>query len=210
MGIIWFIQTKQGNAELAKTVAVVVLYLLQSTLTQRTMLLFSCISLGAGADDYFLSSDLSLRCWTGIHLKLVVCLGIPMLLLYVLGIPFGFFVLLYRNQHLVKSIPAGANTEPSQARLTFHQNFGFLWSGFKLNAEGRHAFSVAMFWEVAVVCRKTLLNMVVVFFFFNSHAQAAFGFAVVIIAAAVHGRVYPFAEEWLNHLEMCSLYCTVL
>ena len=210
VSLVWVGLGARGNGELAKTVIVVVFFLLQPTLTKRTMLLFSCVSLGAGANDYFLAADLSTRCWTSEHLLLVLCLGVPMLVVYALGVLFGFFLLLYRNRDMVGPLAtpsAGVQApEPSRARVVFQQNYGFLWSGYDIDNAQQ---PVSMYWEVVIVCRKTLLNMVAVFFSFNSHAQAVSGFAIVAFAAGLHSQVYPFAEQWLNRLELGSLCSTV-
>ena len=69
-------------------VVVVVFYLLYSELTQRALLCFSCIELGQDGDGFYLSQDLSVECWSSkAHLLLVCCVGVPMLLVYVFGLP---------------------------------------------------------------------------------------------------------------------------
>ena len=187
-----------GRPELAKTVAMVVCYLLQPTLAQRAMLVFSCVRLGAGPEQFYLTSDLDVRCWSDEHMTLVLLLGVPMLLVYVCGIPLLLLLLLRRNQRWIKDA-----TGPDPQGAVFRQNYSFLWQGYQLTGSARYL------WEVVVVCRKSGLLMIAVFFAFNVHAQALFGFVAVMAALLLHSRVFPFAKRYWNYLELLSLICTV-
>ena len=189
-----------GRPELAigKTVAMVVCYLLQPTLAQRAMLVFSCVRLGAGPEQFYLTSDLDVRCWSDEHMTLVLLLGVPMLLVYVCGIPLLLLLLLRRNQRWIKDA-----TGPDPQGAVFRQNYSFLWQGYQLTGSARYL------WEVVVVCRKSGLLMIAVFFAFNVHAQALFGFVAVVAALLLHARVFPFAKRYWNYLELLSLICTV-
>ena len=200
LSLMWVYLRLKKDTSLVRTTTVVVFFLLQPTLTKRTMLLFSCIRLGSGAEDFFLTADLATRCWSGEHMTLVLLVGTPMLLFYMLGIPLGLFLLLFRNRDWVLAQPVG-DKSPEQA--SFHRNYSFLWDGYQVDTF-HHAS-----WEVVMVCRKTLLNVVAVFFAFNAHAQAVAGFVVIFLATLTHARAYPFAEPRLNHLELGSLCCTV-
>ncbi len=63
------------------------LFLLQPTLVNRFALVLSCVQLGASPQDVFLSQDLTIPCWQRQHIFYICTLGLPLLLLYVVGVP---------------------------------------------------------------------------------------------------------------------------
>jgi hypothetical protein len=97
--------------------AVVVLFLAHPTLSTRAMKLFQCTKI---ADTWYLKEQLEEECWSTNHMLWVVVCGIPMLLLYVVGIPASAFLILYRNR---AAIPTAATT----AHDAFHSKFSFLY-----------------------------------------------------------------------------------
>ena len=185
MSLIWVVYVHLGRPNVAKTTCAVICFMLQQTFTQRTMLLFSCVQLGSGPDDFFLTQNLDLRCWSSEHALLVAFLGVPMLCVYVLGIPIGFLLLLRQKN--------------KQDNHQFDQNYRWLWAGFQ---------DQYLHWEVVIMLRKSFLTMTAVFFSFNYHAQAQFGLVIVITSVVVHARAFPFQKRALNLLELISLVCT--
>ncbi len=63
------------------------LYLLQPTLVNRFALVLSCVQLGASPQAVYLSQDLTIPCWQRQHIFYICTLGLPLLLLYVVGVP---------------------------------------------------------------------------------------------------------------------------
>jgi len=64
------------NAKImAKTSTTVVLFLMQPTLTQRTMLIFSCVKLGKNDDDWYMAETLAVQCWQKNTLFCYFCAG---------------------------------------------------------------------------------------------------------------------------------------
>ena len=57
--------------------------------------------------------------------------------------------------------------------------------------------------------RKSLLLMFAVFFASDAQPQAMFGFALVMLALALHVKACPFVGTFNNQLELASLACTV-
>lgn len=185
VGFVWVVCAALGHPNVAKTTSAVICFLLQPTLTQRAMLVFSCVRLGSGPDEFFLTQDLDLRCWSSEHTVLVAVLGVPMLCAYVLGVPIGFFLLLRQRN--------------KQDKDQFDQNYRWIWAGFQ---------DQYLHWEVVIMLRKTFLTLAAVFFAFNYHAQAQFGLVIVIAAVVLHARAFPFQRRALNLLELLSLVCT--
>ena len=210
IGVVWLLLNALGHREVAKTVGVLIVYLFQPTLTRRFVLLLSCIQLGAdGSDQLYLAQDLGTQCFSPHHLITLGLVGVPMLLLYVIGIPFGFYVLMRRHRHWIHTVSHAPTTkEPmpdKEAQASFLQNYSFLWDGYHVDKKGPQ-----MYWEVVMVCRKSLLELIAVMFASNYHAQAIIGFVVVVSALAVHLAAYPFRDANLNHLELVSLFCTAV
>ena len=71
LGLVWAVLPCTGHTDVAKTVTMVVCFLLQPTLTQRTMSLFSCVRLGDGPDQLYMTQDLTVRCWSSEHVPVV-------------------------------------------------------------------------------------------------------------------------------------------
>jgi hypothetical protein len=103
-------------------VAILVLYMLQPTLAKQFALVFACVKMGAGDADWFLMEDLHVRCWTTTHAGYIVGLGLPLLLLYVIGVPAAVFRILSKpdNQAKIQRIIAatrGTDDNSSEQQL---------------------------------------------------------------------------------------------
>ena len=74
-------------------------YFFHPTLTEKIIGLFKCTDIeGVSRFTY----DLELVCWEGIHLKFVVFLAIPMIFVWVLGLPIlGISFLTIKRQSLL-------------------------------------------------------------------------------------------------------------
>jgi hypothetical protein len=71
---------------LAEMTVTVVLFLAHSSITQTMLSLFVCDSVDA-SDRTYLATDLLQECWTGRHLRYVLGVAVPGILLWVVGIP---------------------------------------------------------------------------------------------------------------------------
>ena len=96
----------------------------------------------ARALNRFLIGDLSIRCWASAeHQALLWVLCVPMIFVYVLGIPFGTLYWLHRNKNAVLRILAAqaesqnedATQQVSLSRhdQDFQSSFSFIFLGFK-------------------------------------------------------------------------------
>jgi len=121
------------------TTILLVLFLLHPAITRYASSLFYCIELDDG--EFWLYRDLDIRCWTGKHLIWACAIGIPMLLVWVMGAPIAGFVVLYKNRHRLK--------DPM-----FFAKYRMIYQGFK------HQF---FYWEVVNTLRKTFLVITNVF-----------------------------------------------
>ncbi len=141
-----FAAAVQDAKNAAAAALAVILYFLHPYLVTRFALVLSCVSLGFQADQLFMSEDLSCQCWTGRHLAYVLMLGLPLFLVYVIGVPLLLFRLLTgENGPLVKAL-AEINKQHFKSRSNvvsvtdpeilakrnfIRESYGFLFLGYK-------------------------------------------------------------------------------
>jgi hypothetical protein len=161
--------------------------------------------MGKANNDWFMSESLDIRCWGSGHFSYIFFLGVPMMILYVVGIPLGLFALLKSNEHLVRETdPVKAHQETPEMMermIRFQSKYSFLYDGYKKKYH---------WWEVIVISRKVAFSALAVFFAFNYHAQGLFALAVCFICVVCHARALPFTARQMNILEFCSLMNTAL
>jgi len=75
------------------------MFLVLPSIIQQTFLMFSCKDLGDGTTEEFLLPDMSQRCYDAEHLQWLLTIALPMLLLWVIGIPLVVLYLLRKNSH---------------------------------------------------------------------------------------------------------------
>ncbi len=189
---------------------VVLLFLLQPSLVERCAMIFSCVKLGRGDTDLFMTADLSVRCWewSGRHGFYIFALGLPLLMFYVVGFPVGVwkFLTSARNQPNVLAITQTAKTsglsgpQPENAFSAelqrFANNYAFLFLGYK---------SEIAYWEVVVMLRKVAISLIGVIVAVDFRLQGMSGMLVVIFASYAQLRYSPFVQADLNLFEFLSL-----
>jgi len=188
----------------------VLLFLLQPSLVERCAMIFSCVKLGRGDTDLFMTADLSVRCWewSGRHGLYIFALGLPLLILYVVGFPVGVwkFLMSAKNQPKVLAIaqtattsvlsgPQAENALPAHTQ-TFADNYGFLFLGYK---------SEIAYWEVVVMLRKIAISLIGVIVAVDFRLQGMSGMLVVIFAIYAQLLYTPFVQADLNLFEFLSL-----
>lgn len=100
----------------ATSAAVLIVFLLQPDLVERGALVFSCVRMGGGSSDLFMTEDLSVQCWSSTHWFYISTLGAGFLLVYIIGVPVGLYLLLShkRNLPLVRAIISGNISEEGE------------------------------------------------------------------------------------------------
>ena len=84
----------------AMGIGTITLFLLQPTLVKKFALLFSCTIMGSDSIAHsLLLGDLSIQCYSSEHWTLLLGLGLPLFVLYVLGIPLAIYGLLSYHKH---------------------------------------------------------------------------------------------------------------
>ena len=80
--------------EKVKVSVVAILFLLHPSLCENVFALWSCRSV-CGGQELYLIVDLKEQCWEGRHMMYFFALGLPMLLLYVVGLPISALIGIY-------------------------------------------------------------------------------------------------------------------
>eukprot|EP00808_Paulinella_micropora_P010916 g20679.t1 len=178
------------------TVSVVIIaFLLFPTLAQRFLLFFSCQRLGQG-DELYLTGDLGVKCWSKQHVFYTLVLGVPYLVLYVLGIPLGGYLILrygYRHQ-LLDDAP-------------FFRKYGFLYHGYRLTYDG----STPIFaWDVVLQLRKFSVMALGIFFSDSVEVASMLALFVLGLFLLLQTNRRPFSHDLLNLAEVVSLTVSLL
>ena len=102
--------------------------------TKRTWNVFACIRLGKDADDLFMVHSLNTPCWEHEHIQLVFKFGLPMIVLYVLGIPLLNIAVLHHNAEFVdndlqQKYPV--DVEKHRKQMRFVKTYAFLYRGYR-------------------------------------------------------------------------------
>ena len=211
----------------ALSIAVITLFLLQPTLVKKFALLFSCTRMGTGSQDIFLMEDLSVICYTSEHWLWITALGLPLLLLYVIGIPYGMFYLFTRPSNrnhirtalhfeclLGEAAVAPPTERPQQLALAraavhglgkdtrdFMNNYAFLFLGYR---------DEMYLWEVAMMARKGILSLIGVALVSDPRGQVMMGLLVIFLATVAHARFLPFSTPRMNTFEFLSLFVSAM
>jgi len=207
----------------ATNLGVLVLFFLQPYLVKRFALIFSCVKLGRESGDLFLTEDMDVQCWqSGTHWLYIVFLGLPLLVFYVVGVPWAVYSILSRPDSQVKigqvnewmSSQLGAGGDVAAADRAglesrsadelsvesfqgFQRNYGFLFVGY----QPKHYY-----WEIVVMARKASLSLIGVALAFDMRAQVNLGLLTISIAVVAQSRVRPFSSDLMNSFELCSVY----
>jgi hypothetical protein len=138
----------------------------------------------------FLEADLSISCDEPLHITMKAYAACA-IVLFPLGIPFGFLVVLWSNRKAISSRDASQPCPPDLKHIAIL--FG-------------HYDTSAMYWEVVESVR-LLLSSVVVFMGTSSSARTTWGALLAIVFAVTCGEVQPckepstqgfaFACQWL-------------
>jgi hypothetical protein len=177
-----------------KASVVAILFLQWPGLCSQTFSIFSCREV---CGQNLLRADLDETCWGDWgtrHTSYAFYLGVPMVVLYVLGLPGVAFFNVWRTQR--RSSTRGAKIETLKGHLTW----GLFYSAYDPKV---------WFWEMTVALRKITIAFLGVFGASMGEMQVhltAWGMVCVIVMTAV---VRPFGERTLlQYLEMGTLLAT--
>lgn len=143
-----------------------------------------------GAVGRYWGEDTIYRCYRGKHLFLVIFLGVPGLIFFSIGVPFGLLCFLERKKIL------GQLKEQQ-----FVNTYGFIFQ----NYEERFVY-----WEVVIMIRKALIGAIIVYAYpLGPNLQGVLAQGVLVVALVVHLVAEPYKYRSLNILESASLLISI-
>jgi len=172
---------------------VALLYLVWPGMCSEVFALFACRDV---CGETRLRADLGEVCFEGRHAAFAVGLGVPMLLVYILGLPIAALSMVYRLHKKARALEKHVNG------LKGHLTFGLFYSAFRPEV---------WWWEGTVAVRKIGIAAVGVFGgsmrSMQVHATSLMMFANIVLTA----QAQPFGDRaGLQRLEQGLLICTWL
>lgn len=133
--------------------------------------------------------DIATECWSAGHLKWVLMLGVPMIIVYVVGFPVFSLILLYRIRHKL--------SQPEIIRY-----FLLLYQGLKHDR---------YYWEIVNSARKSSLIFSHVFITNDFKVmKALLGALIMFSCCIIQGRLRPFKIGVISDLEHREMLCSIL
>ena len=166
----------------------VLIYLLYPTLCSQGFALFNCIRIG---NDFYFLIDLEEICYTGRHLSWMLAVGVPQLMLHVVGLPAVGFYMLYRNRHKLEHPVVRAR-------------YGLFLGGYKRNR---------YYWEVVVIMRKVSVVALSIFgTAISVEVQALMALLLICVCGVLQlaGRPFKVTKETIRNQYLVSLELAAL
>lgn len=158
---------------------ILVAFLVYSSTSSAIFRTFACDSLDDG--NVYLRADYRISCTTVTHTVFKIYAGF-MIVIYPLGIPVFFAILLFRNRKILENAPLRTyNGEMLQ------QSTSTLWKPYKPSA---------FYYEVVECGRRLILASIVVLIYPDTAAQIAVTLAMAFIFALTSERLNPYESQW--------------
>ena len=167
------VRRKHANA------TIVIALLLYSIASSAVFRAFACDPLDDGIA--YLRSDYRIECNSPKHKAFQVYAAF-MLVVYPLGIPIFFALLLFRQREAL--MDTSLRNDP---RDLLQQSTSSLWKPYK---------PPAFYYELVECGRRVMLTGVIVFFYPNTAAQIAITLAIAFILAFTSERLDPYESHW--------------
>ena len=180
-----------------KISCVALLYLIWPSLCTNTFALFACRSV---CGESYMQIDINVRCFSGQHAGFAGALGVPMLLLYVCGLPVGAMFALKRMVY-AKHIAVANNELNGDAAGKLMEQFR-IWGSFS-------AFYAdeTWFWEATVVVRKILIALIGVFGSRMEGMQVHLTSMVIVASLIATAFTHPYRGHYRGLLQALEMIC---
>jgi hypothetical protein len=197
-------QRQQAQITLRQKIAasvVALLYLVWPGLCSETFGLFACRSSCGDTARSRLRVDLDEICFQGRHANFAFLLGVPMLILYVIGLPFGALVMVWRLHRRAE------RNDVAVHECKGHLTWGLFYTAFREDT---------WWWEGTVALRKIGIAMIGVFGIAMEEMQVSLTLVLVFLVILLTAVRRPYGEnstgKLLQRLELstlCLLYLTL-
>ena len=158
----------------------------------------SCKSIGGNADPgaSFMLGDLSEPCYSSQHIMFILVLGVPMFILWVVGIPLFAWAILYRNRALIQAPATGTSDITRAQKKNFESQIAFLYRGYK---------PTRYYWFLNEMFRKAALVAISVFFPGALHTQLLLASLLIFVCILLQIFGQPFENRVPGAVEFLSL-----
>ena len=159
------------------------LFIIYPVMLKATIQMFACTSVeGIEYLDLYMNDE----CWVGDHYTYTICVAIPSLIIWGIGLPFSAFYMIYKknkDRHLNK-----------KSNMTV---YGFLYLGY---------LPRKYWWEMVILGRKFTILMTIVWLNRVSvEIQALVALLIIVIANRMHYANMPYESKAVNEIEVWSL-----
>lgn len=161
---------------------VMILFILHPSLTKAMFALYSCKEIKPG--ELWLVADFSLKCWDTEHVRTILIVSIPGIVVWIVGLPVACLFILYKLRR-------GLLDPMTQLK------FSFLYKGY--HPKWYFWEFVILYRKVALVCTAVFLSTVVIM------VQALSVLAVLLISLFFQLQIQPFNLPIFNRLELKSI-----
>jgi hypothetical protein len=181
----------------------VVMFVIHPNIAKQFLTLVSCTEIG-GTDwegaSYFLG-DMTIRCWSRDHLLFFLLLGLPMGLIWVVGLPVFASWYLYRNRNLIQMHHSGVSSVMRKQKMAFESRMAFLYRGYRVTR---------YYWFLLELFRKVALVAIPIFFPGQLHTQLILAALVVFLFIAAQVWARPFENKVTEFVEYFSLFSSFM
>jgi len=180
------LRSEQARRKLVATLVLIV-FVLHTSLTKVLFSAFACKELLPG--EYWLSANLSIRCWDEEHMSNLMRMALPGIAVWVIGLPTITLLQLVISKHVLGD-------------SNFRLQYSFLYKGYHQNW---------YFWEFVILYRKIFLVCLSVFLTSVSIVVQALSMLAVMLACLfVQLYVKPFLGTAFNNLELKALLASLI
>ena len=162
---------------------VIVILLFHTSVSNSILSIFSCKKIN---DNYWNTSDMSLKCFDGSHMRALLYVGVPGLVIWSITIPLITFSSLFFNREDLQN-----------ANMMI--KYKMLFAGYKKEL---------YFWELLIILRKFLIRVVAILLISSGITIQGLGIMIILIfSLTLHVNFRPYEKESINKLER---YCIIL
>merc|ERR1711998_396393 len=164
----------------------IIMFILYPTTARNVFKLLACRqNLTPVEDVMYLINDLDMQCYDQQHIVFLICVGLPSLVLYVLGFPLVSIFAMFGSS-------SGKKMEQKWDDKALYRYSMFL-NGYRVEK---------FYWECIVALRKSAVTFVGVYFsVMGVYIQTYIGLVIIFAFMMAHVGSKPFEEKSLNLLE---------
>jgi len=144
---------------------------------------------------------MTIRCWSRDHLLFFLLLGLPMGLVWVVGLPVFASWYLYRNRNLIQMHHSGVSSVMRKQKLAFESRMAFLYRGYRVTR---------YYWFLLELFRKVALVAIPIFFPGQLHTQLILAALIVFLFIAAQVWARPFENKITEFVEYFSLFSSFM